>query len=86
MDPSGSPATALSRRTRLIERLQLPWLLSPLLYPALYWSRALLPEPVRAFLAFLCVVLIPGWLLHLLVLPRARIGLAARITRAHRTI
>jgi hypothetical protein len=82
MDPSGSPAKSVPGKARGWDALYLPWLVTPLLYPALRWSSPPLPDAVRAFIGFLLVVLLPGWLLHLLILPRARIGLAARITRA----
>lgn len=82
MDTSGSPTKETRERAWRIAPLDFAWLLSPLLYPLLRWSTQFLPGEVRAPLAFLLVVLLPGWLLHLLIMPRARIGLAARITRA----
>ncbi|MBD3236209.1 MAG: hypothetical protein GF330_05875, partial [Candidatus Eisenbacteria bacterium] len=82
MDSSGTPKTDAPVQPERIAPLEIAWLLSPLLYLLLRWSAFFLPDPLRAALAFLLVVLLPGWLLHLLILPRARIGLAARITRA----
>lgn len=67
---------------RRISPLDLMWLASPLAYPALYLAAPLLPEPVRVLLGAPLLFLLPGWILHLLVLPRSTIGLAARLTRA----
>ncbi len=72
--------TPLMRRR--ISPLNLMWLASPLAYPALYLSAPLLPETIRVLLGAPLLYLLPGWVLHLLVLPRSTIGLAARLTRA----
>ncbi len=60
----------------------LPWLFSPLIYPLLSWSVPLLPEPLRATLAFLALVPLPGWLLHRLIVWHERVGLVADVARA----
>ncbi len=82
MEASDSPRPASDPRKWRINPWHLPWLLAPVAFPLLRWSAPVLPEPVRVALAFGLVVIVPGWLLHLLLMPRARVVLAARISRA----
>ncbi|MCK4305965.1 MAG: hypothetical protein KAY24_17130 [Candidatus Eisenbacteria sp.] len=65
-----------------IKPLHILWLLSPLAYPMLHWIAPAVPEALRLMAGFVLLFILPGWLLHLLILPRVRIGLSARITRA----
>ncbi|MCK4412300.1 MAG: hypothetical protein KAY32_02025 [Candidatus Eisenbacteria sp.] len=58
------------------------WLLSPLLLPLLHWAAPMLPVAVRAGAGFLCLILLPGWLLQRLIVPFSNVGLVARVTRA----
>lgn len=71
-----------SRPPRSVRVGRLLWILSPLLYAWLTLSGPWMPELLRAALAVIAVLLLPGWLLHDLLLPRARVGLVARIARA----
>ncbi len=62
--------------------LNVLWLVSPFAYLAMGWVAPVLPELGRALAATGLMLLMPGWLLHLLLYPRTRIGLASRISRA----
>jgi hypothetical protein len=59
-----------------------PWLLSPLLYPLFHALAPVLPDALRALLSFVLVVLLPGWLLLRLILPRANVGLPGHVARS----
>lgn len=82
MDGTDRPPESIHGSPWRIPALNLLWLLSPLGYPLLYVSRFALPAPIAAGISMAYFLILPGWLLHLLLYPRARIGLAARITRA----
>ena len=58
------------------------WLLSPASFFIVRWSGEILPGPLRVVLGFLCVILLPGWLLQRLIMPVSRVGVAARATRS----
>ena len=82
MDGTDRPPESPQASPWRIPALNLLWLLSPLGYPLLYVSRFALPAPIAAGIGMAYFLILPGWLLHLLIYPHARIGLAARITRA----
>ena len=73
--PRRLPVRALGLQTLL-------WLLSPLLLLLLHWVAPMLPAPARAAAGFLCLILLPGWLLQRLIVPFSNVGLAARVARA----
>jgi hypothetical protein len=81
MDAHESAQHSPERPPRRFGPVHALWLASPLGIPVLHAISPSLPEPVRALAGLGFLLLVPGWLLHLLIYPRARIGLAARLSR-----
>ncbi len=81
MEARASAQKPAERPQRRFEPIYALWLLSPLGLPVLHVLSPSLPVPVRALAGLAFLLLVPGWLLHLLIYPHARIGLAARLTR-----
>jgi len=58
------------------------WLLSPLFFLLLRGAQPWVPDIARAYLGLVGLVILPGWQWHQILLPRPRVGFAARVTRA----
>ncbi len=82
MDARDSASEPVAPRGRKPDPMHTLWLASPLVIPLLYSVTPWLPEPVGALAGLSFILIAPGWLLHLLLYPQARIGLAARVSRA----
>jgi hypothetical protein len=82
MDASDSPVNPSHWLTRRIDSSHIFWLLSPLGFPIVYWLAPRLPAGVGIFAGVVMLFLLPGWLMHMLLVPGATVGLASRISRA----
>ncbi|MBM3317843.1 MAG: hypothetical protein FJY75_08310 [Candidatus Eisenbacteria bacterium] len=78
----GSRAASGLEDRRGFRPRSLLWPLSPLLYIFLALEDPWLPDAARAALGLAAVLILPGWLLHDLILPRPRVGPTARLARA----
>jgi len=81
MDAHERAPQAPGQPRRGLDPVHALWLASPLGIPLLHFLAPALPETLRALAGLGFLLLVPGWLLHLLIYPRAKIGLAARLSR-----